>query len=59
VAPGGLLTAQQVAALWQVRPKHVYSLARDGGLPHVRLGRYVRFRPAAVARWLREQEEDA
>jgi excisionase family DNA binding protein len=51
-----LLTADDLAACWGVRTKHVYALARDGGLPHVRLGRYVRFRRAAVAAWLDEQD---
>jgi excisionase family DNA binding protein len=51
-----LLTADQVGAMFGVRGKHVLTMARDNGLPHVRLGRYVRFKAAAVESWLAEQE---
>jgi excisionase family DNA binding protein len=51
-----LLTAKELAARWQVRPQHVYTLAREGDLPHLRIGRYVRFRLAAVEAWEQEQE---
>lgn len=43
-----LLTADELAGRWQVPASHVYRLARDGRIPVVRLGRYVRFRPEAV-----------
>lgn len=39
-----LLTAEQVAARWQVPKSQVYRLAREGRVPVVRLGRYMRFR---------------
>lgn len=39
-----LLTAEDLAARWQVPRGHVYRLAREGKLPAVRLGRYRRFR---------------
>lgn len=47
-APGQLLTAEDVAARWQVPKSQVYRLAREGHLPVVELGRYRRFRPAAI-----------
>lgn len=43
-----LLTAQEVAAVLQVSVDSVYSYARTGRLPRVRLDRAVRFRPADV-----------
>ena len=43
-----LLTAEQVAERWQVPPSHAYRLAREGKVPSVRLGRYVRFRLDAI-----------
>lgn len=46
--PGQLLTADQLAERWQVPKSHVYRLAREGKLPVVSLGRYKRFRLAAV-----------
>lgn len=45
---GGLLTADDLAARWQVKRAHVYRLEREGRVPSVKLGRYTRFRLAAV-----------
>lgn len=45
---GQLLTAEEVARRWQVRPSHVYRLAREHQIPTVKLGRYVRFHPGAI-----------
>jgi excisionase family DNA binding protein len=38
-----LLTAADAAKLLAVRPGWVYAAVRAGNLPHVRLGRQVRF----------------
>jgi excisionase family DNA binding protein len=43
-----LLTADQLAARWQVPKSQVYRLARDGLIPTVRIGRYYRFKVSAV-----------
>jgi excisionase family DNA binding protein len=48
-----LLTAAELAERWQVPASHVYRLAREGGLPSVKLGRYVRFRLDLIERWER------
>jgi len=45
-----LLTAEQLAARWNVPKAHVYRLAREGRLPTVQLGRY--------RRWKLDQVED-
>lgn len=45
---GRLWNAEDLAARWGVRESHVYRLAREGAIPSVRLGRYVRFRPDAI-----------
>lgn len=45
---GQLFTADQLAERWQVPKSHVYRLAREGKLPVVSLGRYKRFRLAAI-----------
>jgi excisionase family DNA binding protein len=37
----------------------VYARARVGRIPTVRLGRYYRFRPAALADWIAAQERAA
>lgn len=47
-----LLTAEQVAGLLQVRTAWVYAQCRAERIPHVRLGRYVRFRRDAIEQWL-------
>jgi excisionase family DNA binding protein len=39
-----LLTADELAERWQVERSQVYRLAREGRIPAVRIGRYLRFR---------------
>ena len=51
-----LLTAQEVSELLGVKTSWVYAEARSGRLPHVRIGRYRRFRPEAIAAWVEEAE---
>jgi excisionase family DNA binding protein len=51
-----LLTADEVADLLQVTPAWVYAQSRSDRIPHVRLGRYVRYRLDAIERWVREIE---
>jgi excisionase family DNA binding protein len=54
---GRLLTADEVAVVLGVPRTFVYSLARRGELPTVRIGeRYVRFRGQALDRWISDQE---
>ena len=55
-APDRLLTADQLAARWQIPKSHVYRLTREGRIPTVRLGRYYRYRLVAVEAWERESE---
>lgn len=55
--PGRLLAAEDVAEVLGVNPTFVYTLARRGALPTVRVGeRYVRFRPEAIESWIQSQE---
>jgi len=55
-APDRLLRAFEVAELLQVTPAWVYAETRKQRLPHVRLGRYVRYRREAIDAWLAETE---
>jgi excisionase family DNA binding protein len=48
-APSALLTAEAAAVVLSVDPAWLLRQAREGRIPHVRLGRYVRFDPAAIA----------
>jgi excisionase family DNA binding protein len=51
-----LLIAGEVAQLLRVTTAWVYAETRSRRLPHVRLGRYVRYRACAINEWLAEQE---
>ena len=51
-----LLVASEVAELLRVTTAWVYAATRANRLPHVRLGRYVRYRESAVLAWLAEEE---
>jgi excisionase family DNA binding protein len=51
-----LLTAEEVAVLLRVTPAWVYAQTRSQRIPHLRLGRYVRYRREALDSWMREVE---
>jgi excisionase family DNA binding protein len=53
---GELLTAREVAILLRVTTQWVYNATRHGDVPHVRLGRYVRYRRDAIEAWLTASE---
>ncbi|MFZ2113893.1 MAG: helix-turn-helix domain-containing protein [Solirubrobacteraceae bacterium] len=46
-----LLDARQAAAILNVPASWIAAEARAGRLPHVRLGRYVRFNAEELMRW--------
>ncbi len=54
-----LLTADEVAALLRVTPAWVYAETREHRIPHLRLGRYVRFRQSALLAWMEEVERSS
>ena len=54
-----LLTAGEVATLLQVTKAWVYAETRARRIPHVPLGRYVRYRRSAVLRWIAGLEQDS
>jgi len=51
-----LLTAEEIAERLGVNTQWVWAQARAGRIPHVRLGRYRRFRESAVEAWLCQLE---
>lgn len=53
--PSKMLTADDVADLLSVTPQWVYAQARAEAIPHHRLNRKVRFDPAVLAKWVRDQ----
>jgi excisionase family DNA binding protein len=54
-----LLTAEEVAERLGMRTDWVWAQARAGRIPHVRLGRYRRFRESALEAWLRKLETES
>jgi len=51
-----LLTADDVGALLGVGTDWIYSETRAGRIPHVKLGRYRRYRRESIDAWLAELE---
>ncbi len=51
-----LLTADELAKRLGMKTEWVWAQARAGRIPHVRLGRYRRFRESAVEAWLQGLE---
>jgi excisionase family DNA binding protein len=54
-----LLTADEVAVLLQVTKAWVYAQTRAKRIPHVPLGRYVRYRRSAVVQWIAALERQS
>jgi excisionase family DNA binding protein len=54
---GDLLTADEVAVMLRMTKAWVYAQTRANRIPHVSLGRYVRYRRSAVLAWLGEIEQ--
>jgi excisionase family DNA binding protein len=50
-----LLDAEQASALLNVPKTWVLDQARRNAIPHVRLGRYVRFDPDQLEEWWRRR----
>jgi excisionase family DNA binding protein len=54
-----LLTAEEIAERLGMKTQWVWAQARAGRIPHVRLGRYCRFRESAIEAWLRNLESES
>lgn len=54
-----LLTVKELASTLSVPESWVYQRTADGSIPHVRVGRYVRFDLSRVMRWLAAEQEAA
>jgi excisionase family DNA binding protein len=50
------MTAEELAVRLHVTLAWVYAETRAGRIPHLRLGRYVRYRRSTIAAWEREKE---
>jgi hypothetical protein len=56
---GKLLGAPQVAKMFDVPESWVREQARLGNLPSIRLGHYVRFKPAEITRFVAARDSNA
>ena len=53
--PTALLKPEEVAEMLRVARKTVIVMARDGRIPSLRVGRFVRFDAVEIERWLVNQ----
>jgi excisionase family DNA binding protein len=53
-----LLDVEEAAQLLGLTPRHISALARAHEIPHLRIGRYLRFRRESLEHWVREREQD-
>jgi len=56
LATDDLLTADEVAQLLRMTPAWVYAETRRNRIPHLRLGRYCRYRRSAIEAWMCDLE---
>ncbi len=54
-----LLDSAAAAELLAVRPSWVYEAVRRGRLPHVKVGRHLRFVRSDLERWVEKQRVQA
>jgi excisionase family DNA binding protein len=52
-----LMTAAEVADMLDVKVSWVRSATREGTIPHIRLGRWVRYRRSSVLAWIEQCEQ--
>jgi excisionase family DNA binding protein len=54
-----LLRVREVAAITGLERFRVYAAIRDGGMPHLRVGKTYRVPEDALARWIAEQAAES
>ena len=55
VAADELLTLDEAAALLKVPKSWIYERTRKGAIPHLKLGKYLRFPRATLLQWVSTQ----
>ena len=50
-----LWTLEEVAARLATTTRHVRRLVADRRLPHLKIGRFLRFEPGEIERWIANQ----
>jgi len=51
-----LLTPQEVSALLRVKPSTIYKWTHYNYIPHIKLGRSLRFKKKVIDRWVKKKE---
>ncbi|MFN0090055.1 MAG: helix-turn-helix domain-containing protein [Acidimicrobiales bacterium] len=54
-----LLAVTEVAQLLNVRPRHIYRLVSERRIPYIKLGKLLRFEPAAITEWIQSGRHNA
>ncbi len=54
-----LLDAQAAAGLLSVKPSWIYEAVRCGQLPHLRVGRHIRFLRSDLEAWVQDRRAEA
>jgi len=52
-----LIGVHQAAKKLDVHPSWIYRWSREGKLPSVRIGKYLKFDPAKLEIWIRKRED--
>ncbi len=55
--PTLLLTATQAAEALAISPRKLWSMTQSGQVPHIRLGRCLRYPAADLQRWIDARRE--
>ena len=55
--PALLLTPPQAAEALAISPRKLWSMTASGEIPHIRLGRSVRYPVDDLQRWIDDQKE--
>ena len=55
--PAQLLTAQQAAKTLSISPRKLWGLTAASEIPHVRIGRCVRYSVDDLQRWVEQQKK--
>ena len=53
--PLGLLSLKEAARHLNISPHTLYTMVSQRRIPFVKIGRLVKFDPAALERWIKEQ----
>lgn len=53
-----LMTPEEVAKMLGVKPSTIYQWKHQGYIPHVKLGRLLRFRESDINQWIETKTEN-